>query len=128
MFKSCVNKKNILVVLLLSFFLSTQTMAAPFCISIQGIAPQCEYFDAAQCQKRSYELSGICIANPDELILLSGNKAYCVVTSNRSTICAYTDRPSCEKEAYSAGGVCIDNTAPLGVQQDPYRSDRNKNY
>lgn len=102
--------------------------AAPFCVSIQGVPPQCYYYDAAQCQRESFRLLGICTANPDEFVVLSGTAAYCVVNSNHYALCAYSDRATCEKQAYSSGEVCIDNTASLGKQPDIYRLDPNRNY
>ena len=102
--------------------------AAPFCVSIQGVPPLCHYYDATQCQRRSYELSGICTANPDEFVVLSGSGAYCVVNSNHYAACAYSDRATCEREAYVSGAVCIDNTASLGKQPDLYRLDPNRSF
>lgn len=102
--------------------------AAPFCVQAQGLAPECSYFDAAQCRKRAKEMQGYCVANAGEMIITpGGTERYCLVTSSRQAQCVYADRPSCLKDEVPAAGVCIERSAE-SIQQDPYKLDINRTY
>ena len=101
--------------------------AAPFCLEARGLTPQCIYYDAAECRKRSFQLAGVCTANLNELTLPAGTGVFCLVNSNRVTQCIYRDRASCENVAGKMNAVCIDN-ATVGTQPDPYRQDPNRRY
>lgn len=101
--------------------------AAPFCVETRGIHPQCHFFDATECRRRSIQLSGVCTANLTEITLLPGIGKYCLVYSNRTALCSYADRGSCDSDALRNGGVCIDNR-PQGKQKDLYRLDPNLKY
>lgn len=101
--------------------------AAPFCVQGQGMTPQCHYVDAVQCRKRAEEIRGLCVANPEELILSRGTGKYCMVDSSKNSMCSYVDRTSCAIDALRNQGVCLENTAST-VQPDPYASDPNRKY
>jgi len=101
--------------------------AAPFCVSQQGLNPECIYTDAIECRKRAAQMNGLCYANPAELNLQPGIGKYCVVYSDHTSSCIYTDRTSCDNDAVRNGGLCVE--APnSNVQQDPYSKDRNTTY
>jgi hypothetical protein len=119
--------KTSLVTLAFSLF-AQPLWAAPFCVQAQALPAQCEYFDAAQCRARAFELSGFCVANPGEMVIAAGGTdRYCLVLSSRQAQCIYPDRTSCDKDAGSANGVCMEN-APPSVQENPYLYDINRKY
>ena len=106
----------------------SSALAAPFCLEAQGTPPECIYYDASECRTRAYEVRGLCIANPGEMIITPGSTGrYCLVLSSRHAQCLYADRTSCENDAGPAGGVCMEKT-PGNAQIDPYRFDPNRTY
>ena len=103
-------------------------VAAPFCTQITGIAPECIYYDADQCRRRANELKAICLANPAEFHLVTGNERYCLVGGDRAALCIYADRQTCEAEAVHAGqALCLDNI-PSGEPQDAFRTEPSRRY
>jgi hypothetical protein len=102
--------------------------AAPFCVQITGIAPECLYDDAALCRLRANQLKGLCVANPDELRIVTGNQRYCLVSGDRASLCQYADRQTCERDAAREGqAACIDNV-PAGGPGDPFRTEPARRY
>ncbi len=101
--------------------------AAPFCVEVQGLPKECNYYDAIQCRNRAAQAAGVCTANAAELQLQPGTGKYCLVDSNRVSMCRYADRTSCENDAIRQGAVCIE--FPSGdVQPNPYRLEPNSKY
>lgn len=120
------NYKKFLLLALLPIFYAQALQAAPFCVQVQGIPPECIYDDAVQCRKRAAELGGLCAPNAAEITIPAGTGRYCIVDSNRIVQCNYVDRTSCNNDAVRGGGACME--APnQGVQPDPYRQDPNIN-
>jgi hypothetical protein len=95
--------------------------AAPFCIENQSMPPQCNYYDASECQYDAVRQGGVCSANPGELTLQAGIGQYCVTTSYGASACVYPDRGSCMAEAARQHAACTaaPNVAP-GKSPDPY--------
>ena len=96
-------------------------LAAPFCIENQAMPPQCNYYDAAQCQSDAARQGGVCSANPQQLSLQPGIGQYCLATSSGVSSCIYPDRGSCMAEAARQHAACTEapNIAP-GRAPDPY--------
>ena len=96
-------------------------LAAPFCIESQALPPQCNYYDAAECQNDAARQGGVCSANAQELTLQPGIGQYCLATSYGASFCVYPDRASCMVEAARQHGACTvaPNVAP-GKSPDPY--------
>ncbi len=100
---------------MMSFLLNLHdSIAAPFCLELDGVAPQCDYVDVAACRRRAAKISGSCIANPEEISLPKDIGDYCVIDATLSYECMYPDRASCEDEAKRRNAVCMDNS----VQED----------
>lgn len=96
-------------------------LAAPFCIQSQALPPQCNYYDAAECQSDAARQGGVCEANPQQLTLQPGVGQYCLVTSDGVSLCIYPDRGSCQADALRQHGACT--TAPNiqpGRAPDPF--------
>jgi hypothetical protein len=95
--------------------------AAPFCVESEALPPQCNYYDAAQCQTDAARQGGICSANPQQLTLQPGIGQYCVTNSYGVSSCVYPDRGSCTDEAARENAACTaaPNVAP-GRAPDPY--------
>ncbi len=102
--------------------------AAPFCVVVQGIPPQCMYHDARECWQRANQLHGVCNPNPEEITLPAGSNRFCFVDSSRASQCIYPDRGTCNRDAASKGGACIDNRDVNPVQPDPYQADPQVRY
>ena len=96
-------------------------LAAPFCIQSQALPPQCNYYDASECQNDAIRQGGVCSANPQELTLQSGIGQYCLTTSDGVSLCVYPDRGTCMADAARQHGACVaaPNVAP-GRSPDPY--------
>jgi hypothetical protein len=109
------------VVLLAGLAAPIGAMAAPFCLRNQMLAPQCIYYDAAECQRDAQRQGAVCSVNPSEFTLLAGSGQYCVVTSTRASLCVYADRNTCAAEAARQHGACMD-AIPAGrpAAPDPY--------
>ena len=120
-------RKSTCLLFLFCTSFATIVQAAPFCVQVQGITPQCHYYDTAECRQRAIELNGLCTANDKELTIRAGNAPYCLVDNSRSANCTYPDRRTCDRDASRNGGVCLDTT-PLGVAGDPYRQEPGHNY
>ncbi len=101
--------------------------AAPFCVAIQGVPPECLYFDTNECKKRANELSGVCTVNPADFVLSKGDGRFCLVNSMRLSQCIYPDRATCDNAAGTANGICVDNTK-VGVQPNPFANNPNQRY
>lgn len=102
-------------------------LASPFCVSVQGIAPQCIYDDVTQCRQRAQQLNGLCTPNAAEVRLQPGVGKYCLVYSNHASMCNYSDRSTCDADAQRNGAVCMDFPSSE-VQENPYRKDPNSKY
>jgi hypothetical protein len=96
-------------------------LAAPFCIENQALPPECNYYDASQCQTDAARQGGTCSANPQQLTLQPGIGQYCVTNSYGVSSCVYPDRGSCTAEAARENATCTaaPNIAP-GRAPDPY--------
>lgn len=96
-------------------------LAAPFCVESQALPPECNYYDASQCQTDAARQGGICSANPQQLTLQPGIGQYCVTNSYGVSSCIYPDRGSCTAEATREHAACTaaPDIAP-GRAPDPY--------
>lgn len=101
--------------------IASPALAAPFCIQSQSLPPQCNYYDAHECQKDAGKQGGVCSVNPQQMTLQPGVGQYCIVTSGGASICEYADRGTCQAEAERQNGACTEapNVAPVG-SPDPY--------
>lgn len=104
-------------------------IAAPFCLTIQGIAPQCIYDDPASCKQRAAQLSGICTVNVDEVTSHTGAEKFCSVDATRIPQCIYADRTGCDN-VQQAGSICVYNTFQQNKDDvaDPFAADPNRNF
>lgn len=98
-------------------------MAAPYCVNIQGITPQCLYFDAHQCRTQAQRSGGSCAINPTEVTLPSGGTYPYCVTGPGYTSCKFVDRGSCEAEAGRQRASCVESfsAGAASAPPDPYR-------
>jgi hypothetical protein len=100
-----------------------QAFAAPFCIESQALPPQCNYYDAAECQSDAARQGGVCSANAHEFTLQPNIGQYCLATSYGAAFCVYPDRASCMAEAVRQHAACT--AAPFvatGRSPDPFSS------
>ena len=95
-------------------------LAAPFCMSILGIEPQCIYYDAAQCRADSVKQGGSCVPNPAQSHTASGSGKYCLMTSSGATVCAYLDIDSCDAVAVKQRGACYFDGSGAAGSPNPY--------
>jgi hypothetical protein len=113
----------LVALLALAAFPAPAALAAPFCLELQSVPPQCIYFDANDCRVEANHQHGACVANPQEVGLVPSVGAYCIVTSGGASSCTYQDAVSCSREAVHQGGVCV--TAPVaaaGTTPNPLQS------
>lgn len=96
--------------LALAAFSAPAALAAPFCLELQAVPPECVFFDANACRVEANHQHGACVVNPLEVQLGPSVGAYCIVTSGQATSCTFQDAVSCAREAVHQGGVCV--TAP----------------
>lgn len=98
-------------------------VAAPYCVSVQGIPAQCLYFDANQCRTQAQRSGGSCAVNPVEVTLPAGGTfPYCLSGPGYAS-CRFADRGSCEAEAARQRLSCVESfaTGAASAPPDPYR-------
>ncbi|HMA49204.1 MAG TPA: hypothetical protein VKP60_05585 [Magnetospirillaceae bacterium] len=113
-----------------SLLLTSQSIAAPFCVQVTGIPDQCLYVDPGQCQNEAQRQKGQCIANAAEIKAPPRAQAFCLVTSGSVLSCIYPDRADCDKDSARLKGACMPAlptpsevpAPPPGV--DPYQVKR----
>ena len=101
---------------------TVKASASPFCVDVQGMAPECYYLDADQCRRRAQEISGRCIVNMEEIELPTGYGNYCMVAPGGIIECMYPDYSGCDREARHNKGVCVYNPSAQTVPE-PFKSD-----
>ncbi len=98
--------------------------AAPFCLQMQGMTPQCLYYDAASCQLEAQRQHGDCSINKSEVTIRGGSGQYCMITSGLVTVCHYQDRDSCVADARRQNGACTDAPTPTPSRApNPYSTN-----
>ena len=100
--------------------LAVPAVAAPFCVTVQGLPDQCIYVDGAECQKRAQQLGGVCNANAKEISTPPGPGAFCLAAGGHVISCNYADRQSCLNDAMRQHTACIQATAPPSVSVNPF--------
>lgn len=110
-------------------------LAAPFCVAVVGLPPQCNYVDPSVCQRDAAHQGGTCTVNAAEVSLPSSplKRNYCVVGIGGFTRCGYANYDDCYQAAIRQNGACtraatseaygvanpyaaIGETAPAAVQ------------
>lgn len=87
------------------------TQAAPYCLAIPGVPPQCLYTDAHDCFRQATRQHANCSVNPAEIRLPAGaTDRFCLVQNGPIVDCSYVDRRSCDARAPALGGICVDRT------------------
>jgi hypothetical protein len=82
--------------------------AAPFCLQIAGVAPQCVFHDVSSCTRQALRMNAVCGINPKELMAPTVGQRFCQVENGPVFQCLYADRRSCEAVTARTGGICID--------------------
>jgi len=86
---------------------SASAMAAPFCLALPMGAPQCIYYDGAECSRDANRQNGMCQINPSEVHLPTSRVGdYCLVMSDGRTTCGYADPNQCSRDALLQKGAC----------------------
>ncbi len=100
-------------------------IAAPFCMVIPNAAPQCMYYDGAQCAKDANRQNGSCDVNPAEVkVAASRIGDYCLVMPSGYSTCGYSDGTVCARDALLQKGACARAAGAL-PQQLPNAYDPN---
>jgi hypothetical protein len=98
----------------------TTAEAAPFCMSVLGMQPQCIYQDADNCRRDSLRQGGTCVPNPDETRLGYGSGQYCMMTAQGASVCAYLEFASCDLDARRQHGTCYFDAQRATGAPNPY--------
>jgi hypothetical protein len=101
---------------------SLSAVAAPFCLQIEGTAPQCMYVDGNQCQRDATRQNGACVPNPANWKAPTSRVGeYCMILPIGLTHCGYADGIACSQDALKQHGVCTKSAGTLPQQvPDPY--------
>jgi hypothetical protein len=101
---------------------SCSAMAAPFCLSVPGAAPQCMYVDGNECQADANRQNGACVPNPSENVLPTSRIGeFCMILPIGFTHCGYADGIACAQDALKQHGVCTKSAGTLPQQvPDPF--------
>jgi len=95
--------------------------AAPYCLQIVGVPPQCMFGDVVQCHRESLRANGRCTVNPREVQLPKAPVGrFCLVQNGPIVECGYADRRTCDEEADRRLAICAD-TAPGTPDVDVFR-------
>ena len=99
-----------LIVTVIALLGSTAAVAGPFCVVIDGMAPNCRYFDETSCAQAAVSANGGCIAKHalgTPLAVAPRNMAgYCLM-GHGDAKCYYFDAQACAKAAQLEGGTCL---------------------
>jgi hypothetical protein len=95
-------------------------MAAPFCMVILGMQPQCLYYDASLCQRDATKQGGVCEPDISGQTAGRGSGKYCVVTSQGAALCNYLNIESCQIEAIHLKGACYFDGLRSAGAPNPY--------
>lgn len=83
-------------------------LAAPFCVAVPGLPPQCNYVDPSVCQRDAGHQGGSCTVNGAEVRLPVSalKRSYCVVYPGGHASCDYASYNSCYFAAIRQNGAC----------------------
>jgi hypothetical protein len=107
-------------VVLLTGAVPVPALAEAFCVTVQGLPDQCIYADAAECQRRAFQLGGVCTANATTIVTPPGPGKFCLAEGGRAVACVYADRNTCIADAQRRHTACIPATAPPEGGVDPF--------
>src|SRR3984893_1115678 len=92
---------------------SGAAMAGPFCMVVDGMAPNCRFYDQASCAQAAVAANGGCVENrlrgtrlATPLSVAPRDAGYCLV-GHGDAKCYYFDPQSCAKAAQLEGGTCL---------------------
>jgi hypothetical protein len=107
-------------VVLLAGAVRDPAFAERFCVTVQGLPDQCIYADATECQRRAFQLAGVCTANAAQIATPPGPGKFCLAESGRAVLCVYADRNTCIADAERRHTACVAATAPPEPGVDPF--------
>jgi hypothetical protein len=108
------------VIVVLGLLIPQFALAAPYCVTVQGLPDQCVYVDGQECQKRAVQLGGVCTSNPGDILVQSGPGQFCLVVGGQATLCIFPDRNSCQEEASRRKTACVQAGTPAQQAVDPF--------
>jgi hypothetical protein len=92
---------------------SAAAMAGPFCMVVDGMAPNCRFYDEASCAHAAVAANGGCVENrwrgtqlATPVSVAPKDAGYCLV-GHGDAKCFYFDPQSCAKAAQLEGGTCL---------------------
>jgi hypothetical protein len=92
---------------------SGAAMAGPFCMVVDGMAPNCRFYDQASCAQAAVAANGGCVENgwrgrqlETPVSVAPRDAGYCLV-GHGDAKCYYFDPQSCAKAAQLEGGTCL---------------------
>ena len=92
---------------------SAAAMAGPFCMVVDGMAPNCRFYDEASCAQAAVAANGGCVENRwrgkplgTALSVAPKDTGYCLVAHGDAK-CYYYDAQACAKAALLEGGTCL---------------------
>jgi hypothetical protein len=92
-------------------------MAAPFCLALPTGAPQCIYYDGAECSRQANRQNGVCQTNPTAVRLPTSRVGdYCLVMPDGHATCGYADPAQCSRDALAQKGACARSAGALPKQ------------
>lgn len=91
----------------LGLLMTSQSLAAPYCVQVTGIPDQCLYVDPGMCQSEAQRQRGQCVANVNEVRAPPRSQAFCLVQSGNVLSCIYPDRADCDKDSARLKGACM---------------------
>jgi hypothetical protein len=94
-------------------------MAAPFCLTILGMQPQCIYTDPNLCQREAAKQGGSCEPDAGPSFRTVGSARYCLSTAPGTGQCGYLTFEQCNEEARRQKGACYYDGSKVGAP-NPY--------
>ena len=102
-----------LIVTLIGVLGSAAAVAGPFCMVVEGMAPNCRFYDEASCAQAARLANGGCVDNrlrgtqlATPLSVAPKDGGYCLV-GHGDAKCYYFDAQACAKAAQIEGGTCL---------------------
>ena len=99
---------------------SGASLAAPYCLNVLGVPPQCIYVDPSLCQRDAGKQGGTCDPQAGPGFMAIGSGRYCLSTTPGVATCGYYNYEACNDEARRLKGACYFDPSKASGAPNPY--------
>jgi hypothetical protein len=106
------------LMLIIVFMVPAIAQAGPWCLTLDEVMG-CSYASSDECYRAAGARGGNCMPNPLEAGV-SGDRAWCVVSSNMRRCTYYYQQGACTRAARELNGGCVPNTDEMIKNAEAY--------